>query len=155
MKKIKLESIENASVIRKFSVLFSLMSFFPFIILASLFFYLSLKGKISLNLTLIFWSAILVGIFALIGFFGMRRTLINLTKITQGTKSILQGKIPDKINVDISNNNEVAQIARAFNDVVQKLELNIQELEKSKSMLHDVLNKIATGASSANNINTF
>ena len=155
LEKIKLKSIENASVIRKFSVLFSLMSFFPFIILAVIFIYLNIKGHIKLNVNLIFWSAILVGVFALIGFFGMRRTLVNLTKISNGTKEILKGNIPQRFDIKTAGENEVAQIARAFNEVVQKLEINIQELEKSKTMLQDVLSKIASGVSSTENINAF
>ncbi len=154
MPKFKLKSIENASVIRKFSVLFSLMSFFPFIILSALFFYL-VKGKAELNLNLVFWSAFLVGIFALIGFFLMRMTLINLIKISEGTKDILKGNVPGPINIETTGDNEVAQIARAFNEIVQKLELNIQELQKSKGLLQNVLSKIASGVSSTENIDAF
>jgi HAMP domain-containing protein len=154
MPKFKLKSIENASVIRKFSVLFSLMSFLPFIILAVLFFYF-VKGGAELNLNLVFWSAFLVGIFALIGFFLMRRTLINLIKISEGTKDILKGDVPGPINIETAGDNEVAQIARAFNEIVQKLELNIQELQKSKGLLQNVLSKIASGVSSTENIDAF
>ena len=154
MIKFKLKSIENASVIRKFSVLFSLMSFLPFIILSVLFFYF-LKGGAELNPNLIFWSAFLVGIFALIGFFLMRRTLINLIKISEGTKDILKGNVPQRINIETAGDNEVAQIARAFNEIVQKLEVNIQQLQKSKGLLQNVLSKIASGVSSAENIDAF
>jgi len=130
------------------------MSFLPFIILSVLFFYF-LKGGAELNPNLIFWSAFLVGIFALIGFFLMRRTLINLIKISEGTKDILKGNVPAPINIETAGDNEVAQIARAFNEIVQKLEVNIQELQKSKSLLQDVLSKIASGVSSAENIDAF
>jgi HD-GYP domain-containing protein (c-di-GMP phosphodiesterase class II)/HAMP domain-containing protein len=151
----ELKSIEDASVIRKFSVLFSLMSFFPFIVLSSLFLFLKLKGLLRLNLNLLFWSAILVGVFALIGFFGMRRSLINLSKISNGVKDVLKGDLPERINLKASGDNEVAQIVRAFNEVVQKLEVNIQELQTSKNLLQDVLAKVASGASSTENINSF
>jgi len=130
------------------------MSFLPFIILSVLFFYF-VKGKTELNLNLIFWSAFLVGIFALIGFFLMRRTLINLIKISEGTKDILKGNLPGPFNIETVGDNEVAQIARAFNEIVQKLELNMQELQKSKSLLQNVLSKIASGVSSAENIDAF
>lgn len=154
MLKFKLKSIENASVIRKFSVLFSLMSFFPFIVLFALFFYF-VRGGAKLNLNLIFWMVFLVGIFALIGFFLMRRTLVNLIKISKGTKDILTGNIPEPLNIKTDGNNEVAQIARAFNEIVQRLEVNIQELQKSKNLLQEVLTKIASGASSSENIDAF
>ncbi|MFC1658175.1 HD domain-containing phosphohydrolase [Candidatus Omnitrophota bacterium] len=149
------KSIEDASVLRKFSVLFSLMSFFPFIVLASLFLFLKFRGQLQLNTNLVFWSAILVGIFALIGFFGMRRSLINLSKISNGVKDVLHGKLPERIDVKSAGDNEVAHIVRAFNEVVQKLEVNIQELQTSKNLLQEVLTKVASGVSSTENINSF
>jgi len=155
MGKLKLKSIEDASLIRKFSVLFSLMSFFPFVVLSVLFFYFLIKGTVKLNLNLLFWSAILAGIFALIGFFGMRSSLIKLIKITRGTKDILKGKIPRQIDIESAGDSELAQIARAFNEMVAKLEVNIQELQKSKGALQVVLGKIASGVSSTENINSF
>ncbi len=155
MVKLKLKSIDNASVIRKFSVLFSLMSFFPFIILSALFIYLKSKGITHLNLNLLFLAAFSVGFFSLMGFFSMRQSLVNLTKISEGTRDILKGKLPTRIDINASGDTEVAQIARAFNEVVQKLELNLQELQRSKSTLQSVLGKIASGVSSTQNIDAF
>jgi HAMP domain-containing protein len=153
--KFRLKSIEDASVLRKFSVLFSLMSFFPFIVLSSIFLFLKMKGLVKLNLNLLFWSAILVGVFALIGFFGMRNSLIKLAKISNGVKDIVKGNLPERINIKTAGDNEVAQIVRAFNEVVQKLEVNIHELQTSKNLLQDVLTKVASGVSSTENIDTF
>lgn len=153
--KFRLKSIEDASVIRKFSVLFSLMSFFPFVILATLFFYFKIKGKIDLNLNLLFWSISLVGVFALIGFFGMRQSLINLVNVSKTAKDVLNGNITKRTDVKKAGDNEVARIARAFNEVIQQLEVNIEELKKSKSALQTILGKVASGVSSTENINTF
>jgi GAF domain-containing protein/HAMP domain-containing protein len=151
----KLKSVEKPSLIRKFSVLFSLMSFFPFMVLATLLFYFYIKGTIRLNLNLLYWLLLLVGVFALIGFFSMRHSLTKLIKISKGAQEIFKGNIPKRIDIKTTGDTEVAQIARAFNEMVGKLELNIQELQKSKGALQNVLSKIATGASSTENINTF
>lgn len=153
---LKLKSIENASLVRKFSVLFSLMSLFPFIIISLLFFYFSTAETTKLDLTLLFGAAFLVGLFALIGFFGMRSTLKRLGKITKSTQEVLEGNLSQRIDIaKVKGDNEVAQIARAFNDVVHKLESNIKELEKSKNLLQSVLTKVASGVSSAENIEVF
>lgn len=136
-------------------MLFSLMSFFPFIVLSVVFFYLQSKGLVKLNLNLLFWAALLVGVFALIGFFGMRKSLVNLVKVSKTAQEVLGGKIPERIDIKASGDNEVAQIARSFNEVAHKLEMNIQELQKSKSMLQDVLGKISKGISFTENINAF
>ena len=155
MAKFSLKSIENASVIRKFSVLFSLMSFFPFMILAGLFVYFKMKGIMRLNLNLIFLLVFATGAFALIGFFSMRQSLLKISKVSESTKDILKGNVAGRIDVKTGGDNEVAQIARAFNEVVQKLETNVQELERSKSALQSVLGKIASGVSSTENIDSF
>ncbi len=97
----------------------------------------------------------MVGLFALIGFFGMRKSLINLIKVSRNATKALKGDVPKRIDVDAVGDTEVAQIARAFNEMVQKLELNIQELKKSKSTLQSVLGRIASGLSSTENIDTF
>ena len=136
-------------------MLFSLMSFFPFMILAGLFVYFRLKGIMVLNLNLIFLLVFAAGAFALIGFFSMRQSLLKIAKVSEGTKDILKGDIPGRIDIKASGDSEVAQIARAFNEMVQKLELNVQELQKSKSALHSVLAKIASGVSSTENIDSF
>jgi len=151
----KLKSIEDASVVRKFSVLFALMSFLPFIILSVLFFIFISTGSIKINLNLFFWAVFLTGVFAIIGFFSMRQTLVNLARLSRDAKSILEGDLSKGVSVKTKDDNEVAQLARVFNEAVQKLENNIKELEKSKKMVQEVLVKVASGASSSEDIDAF
>ena len=155
MVQFRLRSIEDASVIRKFAVLFSLMSFFPFVVLAAIFFYIKIKGGLTFSPVLLFWTVSLVGVFALIGFFGMRKSLTNLIKVSETAKDVIEGKLSKRIDIKTDGDNEVARIARAFNDVIQQLETNISELEKSKTALQSVLGKVASGVSSTENIDTF
>jgi len=151
----KLKSIEDTSVVRKFSVLFALMSFLPFIILSVLFFIFISAGSIKINLNLFFWAVFLTGVFAIISFFSMRQTLVNLARLSRNAKSILEGDLSKGISIKTKDDNEVAQLARVFNEAVQKLENNIKELEKSKKMVQEVLVKVASGASSTENIDAF
>jgi len=151
----KLKSVEDASIIRKFSVYFSLMSLLPFAILAAAFFVFSSRGELKLDSDLFFWAVFIVGFFAFIGFIAMRKTFVNLVKVSSNVKDILSGDLSKRVEVKTGGNNEVAQLAHAFNEVVQQLENNIKQLEKSRTTLQNVLIKVSSGVSSADNINAF
>lgn len=151
----ELKSIEDASLIRKFSVLFSLMSLLPFAVLSAAFFIFISRGEIKINPDLFFWSVFLIGVFAFIGFIGMRKTFVDLIKVSQNTKEILTGDFSKRINIKTDGNNEVAQLARAFNEVVEQLESNVKQLEKSKNTLMEVLFKFGRGISSTESVDNF
>ncbi len=136
-------------------MLFTLMSFLPFTILSVLFFTFVSVGSIKIDSNLFFWAVFLTGVFAIIGFFSMRQTFMNLAHLSQNAKSILQGDLSKGIMIKTEGDNEVAQLARVFNEVVQKLENNIKELEKSKKMIQEVLVKVASGASSSEDMGDF
>ena len=104
---LKLKSIENASVIRKFSVLFTMMTLLPFLLLAGAFFFFVQRGKIEIDLDFMFWAVVVVGLFAFIGFLSMRKTLLNLITVSQGAKDILAGDFTKRINLKGSGDNEV------------------------------------------------
>jgi HAMP domain-containing protein len=150
-----IKSVDDASVVRKFSVYFTLMSLLPFVILATAFFIFSPRGEIKVDANLFFWAVFIVGLFAFIGFFAMRRTFVNLMKVSTNVKSILSGDLSKRINIKSGGDNEITQLAFAFNEVVQQLENNIKQLEKSRTTLHDVLIKVSSGVSATDNINAF
>jgi HAMP domain-containing protein len=152
---LRLKSVEDASVVRKFSVYFSLMSLLPFVILAVAFFIFSSRGEIKVNSNLFFWAVFIVGLFAFIGFFAMRRTFTNLMRVSADVKDILSGNLSKRIQIKAGGNNEVSQLAQAFNEIVQQLENNIEQLEKSRTTLQNVLIKVSSGVSSSNNIDAF
>ncbi|MFA5156842.1 MAG: HD domain-containing phosphohydrolase [Candidatus Omnitrophota bacterium] len=152
---LKLKSVDDAPIVRKFSVYFSLMSLLPFVILAAAFFVFSSRGEIKVDSNLFFWAVFIVGFFSFVGFVAMRKTFVNLMKVSSNVKDILSGNLSKRIDIKGSGNNEVAQLAHAFNEVVQQLENNIQQLEKSKATLQNVLLKVSSGASSADNIDAF
>jgi GAF domain-containing protein len=155
MAKLGLKSVEDVSVMRKFSIFFVLLSATPFILLAVLFFILHFSGEIELNSHLLFWSFLIVGFFMFISFLAIRSSLSNIKNISQNVKGALEGELPKHLNIKGKGENEIIQIARSFNEVVQRLEGTIKELEKSKSMLQDVLTKVASGVSFTENINAF
>ena len=154
--KIKLTKLENTSILRKFTILFILMSILPMGVLYYLYSQVKDRGQIAItesefNLTL---SLVAVGVF--VGFVVMRqvlRGLINVAKVNRDTLEDVLGH--DKVKELADNNNEVALIARTFAEVTSHLEENVKSLESAKKTLHSVLSKVGQGISSMENIDTF
>lgn len=152
--KPKLTSIENASLIRKFTVLFVVMSLLPFLVIAYLFAQYSGPDTISVGRDILAILLFLTGFGVLAGFWGMRKSIIKIQELTRHTKETLSKNIPDLGNIE-TEENEVAQLTRAFNEVTKNLEDNIKRLESSKQTVEYVLSKIASGISSIQTIDTF
>ncbi len=156
MAAVKFTSIQNASVLRKFTVLFILMSVIPIGILY--YFYIQLKeqGRIEItgdNLAItLFWT--ILGVIT--GYVAMRAVLKNIIDITKTNKETLQEVLgSDKIKEITENNNEIAVLARSFNEIIHRLEENIKNLEAAKRTLHSVLSRVGAGISSMQNIDNF
>ncbi len=152
MGKFQLKSLEQVSITRKISALFILIAVFPFAAQVIFFFYV--QHKIELNSDHLLLMALFSGVFILIGFFGIRQVLSHLLQIYQIAKKVPKG-IGNEQGIEQATDNEIAQIARSFNDVVSKLETTIKELEKSRGTLQDVLIKTARGVSFSENLNAF
>jgi len=151
---VKLTSIENASLIRKFTVLFIVMSLLPFLVLAYLFTQYSDYGTIILNQNALAVLLFLTGCGALTGFWGIRKSIGKIQEITQKTKEALSKNMPDLSKIEVEEN-EVTQLARTFNEITKNLEDNIRRLEASKQTVQYVLSKIALGFSAQHTIDTF
>ncbi len=152
--KTKLTSIENASLTRKFTVLFIVMSLLPFLVIAYLFTQYSGSGTIAMNQDTLMVLMFLTGFGALSGFWGIRKSIGKIQEVTRQTKEVLSKNMPDLSQIE-SEENEVTQLARAFNEVTKNLEDNIKRLEASKQTIEYVLSKIASGVSSLHTIDTF
>lgn len=138
-KKVALKSVEDASVIRKFSVVFSFISLLPFGILTFIFYIIvSSKGKgqqLQIDDNFLFWTVFIAGAFSIIGFIMMRKTFVYLIKVAKDAQAIIKGNLSKRIDVAADGDNEVTQVATAFNEILRQLESNISELESLKKTL--------------------
>ncbi len=156
MLKSKVSSLENSSVLRKFTILFILMSVLPLAVLMYFYWQLSSHGKIeitpeSLNITLIF---VVLGM--LLGFATMRSILTNIIDLTKSSTETLKEVLgKEKVTELTNNNNEVAVLARSFGEITSRLEDNIKNLELAKKTLHSVISRVGQGITSMKNINSF
>lgn len=149
-------SIEHASILRKFTILFLLMSVIPTVILY--YFYVEIKNRGSLqitesdfNLTLIF-----VALGVIVGYFSMRAVLKQLIDLTNANKKALEDVLsPEKIRELSQEKNEIAVLAQSFTAITDKLEENVKSLELAKRTLHSIMDKVGQGISNMENIDTF
>jgi len=149
-------SIEDASILRKFTVLFLLMSVIPTGILY--YFYIQIKdvGALQItesefNLTLTF---VVLGV--IVGYFAMRAVLRQLIDLTNANKKALEHVLsPEKIRELSYERNEIAVLAQSFAAITDELEENVKSLELAKRTLHSIMDKVGQGISNMENIDTF
>jgi HD-GYP domain-containing protein (c-di-GMP phosphodiesterase class II) len=152
--KQKFGSIEDAPLIRKFTVLFIIMSLLPFLVIAYLFAQYYLWGGGGVDEKRLFILLLFVGAGTLVGFYGMRKSITKIQKLTESATEALAKNIP-ALNYAKSEESEVTQLARTFNEVNRNLENNIKRLEASKRTMQKVLSKLAVGISTLQTVDTF
>lgn len=149
-------SIQDTSIVRKFTILFLLMSVIPTIVLY--YFYVQIKeyGQLQLttsefNVTLIF---IVLGV--IVGYASMREVLKQLVQVTEANRRALESILsPEKIRRLSEEQNEIAVLAQSFSAITERLEENVRSLELARRTLHTVMAKIGQGISNMQNIDTF
>ena len=149
-------SIQDTSIVRKFTILFLLMSVIPTVVLY--YFYMQIKeyGQLQLttnefNVTLIF---IVLGV--IVGYASMREVLKQLVQVTEANRRALESILsPEKIRQLSQEQNEIAVLAQSFSAITERLEENVRSLELARKTLHAIMAKIGQGISNMQNIDTF
>lgn len=154
--KIHFTSFENASLVRKFTILYFFISILPIGFLYLLYMQIYENGNIVIEEYDFF--VILTGMVILVGagYLGMRSIfgrIIALVRAERQTVEELLG--PKKIKAVDMNNNELAILTQSFQEITAHLEENIRNLEIAKRTLHSVLSKVGQGLSSFENIDSF
>jgi HD-GYP domain-containing protein (c-di-GMP phosphodiesterase class II) len=155
--RLKLTSFENASLLRKLSIFYFVISIVPFGFLYYLYLQLQSTGRIELDIKDFTNALIFVGIGIFVGYFAMRAMVAKLTDITRrNTETLEQILGVEKIRaISSGNSNEISILTKSFNEITSRLEENIRNLELAKKTLHSVLSRVGEGISSMDNIDTF
>lgn len=122
------------------------------------FFYYDIREKGYIEITEGNFAVILTFVVSgvAVGYFAMRQILKSIVDITASTKVTLEEILgPEKIRNLHTSSNEVAVLAKSFNEITSRLEENIRNLELAKKTLHSVLAKVGEGISSMENIDSF
>jgi HD-GYP domain-containing protein (c-di-GMP phosphodiesterase class II) len=149
-------SIEHESILRKFTVLFLLMSVIPMVILQYFYVQISETGTLKItakdfNLTMIF---VVLGV--IVGYFAMRMVLGQLIDLTNANKKALEDVLsPEKIRELSYEKNEIAVLAQSFEAITTELEESVKNLNLAKKALHSIMERVSKGISNMENIDTF
>ncbi|MBN1868998.1 MAG: HD domain-containing protein [Candidatus Omnitrophica bacterium] len=149
-------TIDNISILRKFTILFLLMSIIPICILFYFYVQISEKGALQIsaydfNLTLTF---VMLGV--MVGYFSMRTVLAQLIELSNANKKALEDVLsPDKIRELSHEENEIAVLAQSFTAITDKMEESVRSLELAKRTLQSIMDKVGQGISNMENIDTF
>jgi HD-GYP domain-containing protein (c-di-GMP phosphodiesterase class II) len=148
-----LTSFEDASILRKFSVLFLVSSIIP---LALIFYtYLQFQSNAltidQLNLAIIFMT---IGILA--GYASMRSIIVKTIQISQENRKVLENFLSPESVEDISHEeNELVVLKRSFSAITQQLEVNILNFLAAKKTIQSLMVRVGEGVSRMENIDTF
>ncbi|MGE5280137.1 MAG: HD domain-containing phosphohydrolase [Deltaproteobacteria bacterium] len=154
-------SIQHESLLRKFTIVFFTLYFFP---LAVLFFlihnatigsspFLSEYG-IEVDNGLVDRLFLFFLISSLVSFLWGRRIFSVFFKIARQAEDISRGNLGERM--DVHGDKEIVELARSFNSITHRLEENIERLKMSKRMVLEVLYRISTGmADPAKSMKTF
>lgn len=155
-KKIITGSIENASIMRKFTVLFLMMSLVPMLVLFYFYWNFRTSGNLmitetSFNVALIF---IVCGV--TLGYASMRNVVQSLIDLNRAnTKALQRVLTPEKVDELASEQNEITALAQSFKAITERLEENVRSLELAKKTLHSVMSRVGHGISNMQNIDNF
>jgi bifunctional DNA-binding transcriptional regulator/antitoxin component of YhaV-PrlF toxin-antitoxin module len=155
-KKFLAGSIEDVSILRKFTILFLLMSVIPIAILFYLYVQIKEFGTVQidenvLNRTLMF---VIVGV--VVGYFSMRGMLKRLISLTDISRKALKRVLgPEKLCELGEEKNEIAVLSESFSEINAQLEENVRNLELARKTLHSVMAKVGQGITNMSNIDTF
>ncbi len=155
--KFSIRSFEGSSVLVKFNVFFTLLTLIPLGVLVYLYFLLKDDDLISLTVDQLNTTLIIVIIGVLAGYVAMRMLLKNLVDVTKvSVDKVREIMGPDKIREFLKGDeNEIAVLTRTFQEITERLEENINNLESTKKTLQSVLTRVGQGMSSLRNIDTF
>jgi HD-GYP domain-containing protein (c-di-GMP phosphodiesterase class II) len=151
-----LASFEDASILRKFTILFLITSIVPMVLLYCS--YLEITQHKHINLPTINYTYIMIlmvlGVF--IGFITIRSLLVKVIDISKKNSKALENLLsPETIKELSQEENEIVVLSRSFSAVTQRLEENVRSLELAKKTLHAIMTKVGHGISNMENIDTF
>jgi GAF domain-containing protein len=151
-----LASFEDASILRKFTILFLITSIVPMTLLYYFYLQSTQHGNINISTRNYTNAMILMVLGVFIGFIAIRAMLVKVIDISKQNSKALENLLsPQTVKELNQGENEIVVLSRSFSAVTQQLEKNIRSLELAKKTLHAVMSKVGHGISNMGNIDAF
>ncbi|MBZ0167461.1 MAG: GAF domain-containing protein, partial [Candidatus Omnitrophica bacterium] len=141
---------------RKFTVLFLLMSLIPMMVLFYFYWDFRTNGRIVISETSFNVALIFIACGVIIGYASMRKVVQSLIDLNKASTKALQRVLtPEKVTELASEENEITALAQSFQAITERLEDNVRSLELTKKTLHEVMTRVGHGISNMQNIDSF
>jgi len=141
---------QSSFLLRIFNLSFAAFGLLPLLVLLYVFYHFE-------NPEVVFkqqlkWLILILSLTSALLFIGVRNVLAKIVLLTENLKKALFHKMDKNIVLDLAKEQgEVAELAKSFGEIMNRLEDNISELEKTKRKLHDVLSKVGKALTSSEN----
>ena len=134
--KFRLLSLQDEKLERRLALAFGFMSFIPILLVVW-----AMVTHVDLGFALF----PIVGS-AFIGYFIVRHMIRSVLTVTERVRDLAAGKTPERI--EVTEQNEIGELARSFNRITQELEHKIEALESSRQLVKKLLSRIGTAMNS-------
>ncbi|MEW6008379.1 MAG: HD domain-containing phosphohydrolase [Candidatus Omnitrophota bacterium] len=148
----KIKSIKNDSLMRKIGLSFLLTSLVPILVVIYILFFSD--NLITYSFKYIKLTIALLVVSSLVGFEIIRRIIKSVLMINQRVKAVTEGNT-DIEKIELSEEDEIKELALSFNRITKQLQDNIKELEASKEMLQTIALKVSEAITSFEDIDRF
>lgn len=148
--KIRLTSLTKAELFRKFAIAFVLMSLVPIAVILYIMYILDMSALLEKEIPYFKLTIALVVLLSAVVFYFVRRSIISIGNFVARAHEIAEGKYSERVKVNTQD--DVAELAESFNKITAELETKIAQLQESKDLLQDILQKIGTAVSSQRGI---
>jgi hypothetical protein len=149
-------SFEDASILRKFTILFLLASIVPMALLYYIYVQNNQHGNVGIASPNFTMAMILMVLGVLVGYLSMHSLLKKIVNISMGNSKALENLLsPETIKELNQGENEIVILSRSFSAVTKQLEENVRSLQLAQKTLHAVMSKVGQGISNMENIDTF
>lgn len=140
-------SIEDESLYTKFILASFFMFIIPLLLALYVIFIIMFRPEIAAKMgyirLIVFWMVV-SGIF---GYLIIRRAISQILALIRRAKDISEGKLGGKI--EVVHQDELKDLASAFNRITSDLEKKIKELEYSRSLTRELFQKIGHAITSS------
>jgi HD-GYP domain-containing protein (c-di-GMP phosphodiesterase class II)/HAMP domain-containing protein len=144
--KLKVDSLSGTSLYRKFSIAFVLMSLAPVILIVFIIHYFNIMPLLQQQLPFFNLTILLVVLLSLASYDLVRRSMLSLSRISKSATTIAGGDYSKR--VEESAEEEIGRFASSFNKITGELQEKIKQLEQSKKLMQNILNKIGSAVTS-------
>lgn len=148
--RVNVKPVTEQSLVKKLAISYIFMSLVPIIFILLIIYFLKIVPILQQYFPYYNLTIFLLVLLSLVCFYLVRRSIKILVQFSGRAREIADGKYYKRIDLD--EKDEIGVLAESFNKITGKLEAKIKELEASKALLQEILQKIGVAVTSTKGI---